>query len=80
MKAKVRILKGKVSCKQAKRLARHYYKRVGDKHFDGSNKWGVYYKIDGWTCNFGLAQSEMFCRRPGKRVDASTRKDDGWSF
>jgi hypothetical protein len=81
-KAKVRVVKGHVACDYARTVIADAFKKEAKSpfHWDGTNKYGIYWKVDGWKCSTGLAGSQTFCRRSGRRVDGSTRHDDGWGF
>jgi hypothetical protein len=79
--AKVRIVRGPVSCESARRLIVHAYTAESSRPSAGFDPvWGVFWEVRGWRCSIGLAGSQTFCRRSAKEVDGSFRRDDGWTF
>jgi len=79
--AKVRVVRGELSCGQARRLIAAAYGAEAARRWDGMNeRVGVFWHVMGWRCSTGLAWSESFCERGKQQVDGSVRTDDGWSF
>jgi hypothetical protein len=79
--AKVRVVRGPISCKRARSLIKAAYHAEDTRHSDGYNKtFGMFWRVQGWRCYTGLAWSQAFCFRDQREADGSTRRDDGWSF
>lgn len=79
--AKVRVLRGPVSCATAHRLLKNAFDIETTHHWNGDDPtFGIFWKVQGWRCFIGLAGSQTFCRRGPMEVDGSLRTDDGWNF
>ncbi len=79
--AKVRVVSGRVSCSHARPLIRDAFRAFITRRNDGTDPiYGLVWRVDGWRCSHGLGGSQAFCRRAGRRVDGSFRRDDGWSL
>jgi hypothetical protein len=81
LNAKVRIVHGPLKCAFARKLISAAYHAVDTRKSDGyNNTYGVFWRVKGWRCFTGLAQSQLFCGQRHKETDGSLRSDDGWSF
>ena len=78
--AKVQVVSGSASCSGARRLIRSAFTAETNRHWNGSNDSGVFWRVNGWNCTIGLGGSETFCSRGNREIDGSFRRDDGWSF
>lgn len=80
-RAKVRAVHGSVSCRPARRLIAKAFTEESQRHWDGYDRtYGIYWKVRGWRCYVGLAETQTFCHRGDREVDGSLRHDDGWTF
>jgi hypothetical protein len=81
LKAKVRLVHGPLTCHRARRQIAAAFTAEVVRHNDGFNPTnGVFWRVDGWRCFIGLADTQTFCVRRGREVDGSFRTDDGWTF
>ena len=79
--AKVRVVRGPLYCRAARRQIAAAYRAEDTRHWSGyQNPYGVFWRVDEWRCFIGLAGSQTFCHRGAKEVDGSLRSDDGWTF
>jgi hypothetical protein len=79
--AKVLIVRGTASCVVARALIAAAFTAEVKRHYDFLDPtYGIGWRVDGWRCTTGLADTQTFCTRGDDRTDGSLRSDDGWNF
>ena len=79
--AKVRVVRGPLSCRAARRQIAAAYRAEDTRSWSGyQNPDGVFWRVDVWRWFIELAGSQTFCHRGAREVDGSLRSDDGWKF
>ena len=79
--AKVLIVRGPASCVVARALIADAFTAEVKRHYDFLDPtYGIGWRVDGWRCTTGLADTQTFCMRGDDRTDGSLRSDDGWNF
>jgi hypothetical protein len=79
--AKVRVVRGRASCRGARRLIAAAFHPERTRPPDSyASPAGDEWEVLGWWCLTGLADTQTYCTRGSREIHGSLRQDDGWRF